>query len=276
MRFIHSVVSVRRGQEGDFMHENEGNEMEPARKIGLENLSAHQWSMRSIVGRILLQCGFLLVAVVALGTYEHFKLHGESTQSLVSLLLAAGFGFAPIRALVHELFVIEGKLLHLVHGIGALVLGGLALGGVVSGGPLLTHAALAPFAIMGAAQAVMHQDHPRNPQQAAALRRFVTSLPEVEQFTKSGNLTSPENERRAVAVLSDLMTKAQALGETELRSDPGFQGALRRVTTRFGLSLGLDAIDRAIGKLSANPAAASAVPELRNRLAKARKTVGDE
>lgn len=82
--------------------------------------------------------------------------------------------------------------------------------------------------------------------------------------------------RRAVAVLTDLVTKAQVLGETELRSDPGFQGALRRVTTRFGLSLGLDVIDRSIGELSANPAAASAVPELRKRLSKVRKAVGDE
>ena len=257
------------------MHKSDGSEMDSARKSGPENLPARQWTMRSIVGRILLHCGFLLIAVVALGAYEHFKLHGESTQSLVSLLLAAGFGFASIRALVRELFVIEGKLLHLVHGVGGLVLGGLALGGVISGGPLLSHAALAPFAIMGAAQAVMHQDHPRNPQQAEALRRFATSLPEVEQFTKSKNLTSPENARRAVAVLTDLVAKAQALGETELRSDPGFQGALRRVTTRFGLSLGLDAIDRAIGKLSANPATASAVPGLRNRLAKARKAAGE-
>jgi len=82
--------------------------------------------------------------------------------------------------------------------------------------------------------------------------------------------------RRAVAVLNDLVKKAQVLGETELQSDPGFQGALRRVTTRYGLSLGLDVIDRAIADLSANPAAASAVPELRNRLAKARKALGDE
>jgi len=258
------------------MNKTDDSEMEPARKSGSENLPAHRWTVRSIVGRILLYCGFLLIAIVALGAYEHFKLHGERTQALVSLLLADGFGFAPVRALVHELFVIEGKLLHLVHGVGGLVVGGLVVGGVVSGGPLLTRGALAPFAIMGAAQALMHQDHPRNPQQTEAMRRFVTSLPEVEQFTKSGNLTSPENVHRAVAVLSDLITKAQALGETELRSDPGFQSALRRTTTRFGLSLGLDAIDRAIGELSANPAAASAVPELRNRLAKVRKAVGNE
>jgi len=232
-----------------------------------------RYSFRTIAGRFLLHVGFLIVAVIALGAYEHFKLRGESTQSLASLAAAAGFGFAPLRALVSELFAIEGKFLHLVHGIGGLALGGLALGGVISCGPLLSHAALAPFAIMGAAQAVMHQDHPRNPEQAAALRRFATSLPEVEQFTNSGDLTSPANVRRAVAVLSDLMTKAQVLGETELRSDPGFQNALNRATTRFGLSLGLDAVDQVLDQLSTNPAAANSIPDLRKRLTAARKSI---
>jgi len=255
------------------MHKSDGSETESAQKSAPENLPARRSTARSIVGRILLHAGFLLIAVVAFGAYEHFKLHGQSTPSLVSLVAAGGFGFAPVRALVRELLAIEGKVLHLVHGVGGLALVGLGFGGVISGGPLLTHAALAPFEIMGAAQAVMHQDHPRSPEQAAALRRFVTSLPEIEQFTKSGDLTSPENARRAIAVLTDLVAKAQALGATELKSDPGFQSALQRVTTRFGLSLGLDAVDRAIGKLSANPAAASALPELRKRLAAARKTV---
>lgn len=235
--------------------------------------STARYSFRSIVGRFLLHVGFLLIAAVALGAYEHFKLHRESTQSLASLAAAAGFGFAPLRALVSELFAIEGKVLHLVHGIGGLALGGLALGGVISGGPLLTHAALAPFAIMGAAQAVMHQDHPHNPEQAAALRHFATSLPEVEQFTNSGDLTSPANVRRAVAVLTDLVTKAQVLGETELRSDPGFQNALSRTTTRFGLSLGLDAVDQMLDQLSTNPVAASAIPGLRKQLTAARKSI---
>jgi hypothetical protein len=118
------------------MQKSDGSEMEPVRKSRPENLPGRprQWTARSIVGRILLNCGFLLIAVVAFGAYEHFKLHGESTQSLVSLLLAGGFGFAPIRALVRELFVIEGKLLHLVHGVGGLVLGGLALGGCFRAG----------------------------------------------------------------------------------------------------------------------------------------------
>ena len=238
-----------------------------------ENPPASTSSARSILARVLLHAGFLLIAVVALGAYEHFKVHGESTASLASLLAAAGFGFAPVRAITRELFAIEGKVLHLVHGIGGLALFGLALGGYISGGPVLTHAALAPFAIMGAAQAMMHPDHPRNAEQAEALRRFVASLPEVEQFTKSGDLSSPANVRRAMVVLTDLVAKAQALGETELRADPGFQSALQRVTTRFGVSLELDAVDRTLAELSRNPAAASALPELRKRLAAARKTV---
>jgi hypothetical protein len=127
---------------------------------------------------------------------------------------------------------------------------------------------------VGAAQAVMHQDHPRNAEQAAALRRFATSLPEVQRFTRSADLTSPANVRQAVLVLTDLLAKAQALGETELAADPSFQQALRQAMTRFGLSLGLDTVDRAIAKLSANPAAASAVPGLRGKLADARSTLG--
>jgi hypothetical protein len=64
------------------------------------------------------------------------------------------------------------------------------------------------------------------------------------------------------------------LGETELESDPGFQSALREVSTRFGASLGLDAVDVALRNLSANPAAQGAIPDLQKRLALARKTIG--
>jgi len=240
-----------------------------------DNSSPPRASARSVVSRLLLHFLFFLLAVAAFGAYEHFKLHGQSAQSLTALVAAVGFGLAPLRALLGELLAIEGKVLHLVHGFGGLALLALALGGFVSGGPVLTHAALAPFAIMGAAQAVMHQDHPRSPEQAEALRRFATSLPEVQRFT-SGDLGSPENVRQAVIVLTDLVAKAEALGETELRSDPSFQSALRRAMTRSGLSLGLDAVDSAIGRLAANPEAAKAVPELRKRLASARKTVEHE
>ena len=223
----------------------------------------------AIVGKVLLHSASLSIAVVAFILYEHFKLHGSAGQSLASLGVAAGFGLAPLRALAHAFFEIERKVMHFAHGLGGLAVLGLGSAGVISGAPLLDHAAMAPFAIMGAAQAMMHQDHPRNREQAAALRRFATSLPEVAQFTKQGDLSSPERVRRAVAVLSDLLAKAQALGETELRADPGFQSAL----ARLGLTLGLDSIDHAIESLAANPAASNKLPGLRAQLARARTTI---
>jgi hypothetical protein len=225
----------------------------------------------SIVGRFLLHLLSLIVGLVALVAHEHFKLQGDSTASTISLVAAAGFGLMPLRALLHEVFALEGKVLHFAHGLGGLLMIGLTMEGAVSGGPLLPHAALAPFAIMGAAQAMMHQ--PRNAEQAAALRRFATSLPEIEQFTGSGDLTSPGNARRAVLVVTDLVGKAQDLGQTELRADPQFQSAWQMATTRVALSLGLDAIDREIDTLAANPTTASAVPDLRKRLAAARETL---
>ncbi|HTC23326.1 MAG TPA: hypothetical protein VK688_03125 [Gemmatimonadales bacterium] len=230
-------------------------------------------SFGSVVARILLHVGFLMIAIGCLAAYAHFKAEGQSGASIASLVAAAGFGFAPVRDLVRLVFGIEGKALHIVHGLGGLALVGLPLAGVVSGGPVLTHAAMAPFAIMGAAQAVMHQNHPRNAKQAAALQRFATSLPEVAQFTSSKNLASPENAQRAVVVLSDVIGKAQALGQTELEADPNFQSALGQVSTRFGANLGLDAVDLALSKLAANPMTAGAVPELRKRLDAARGTI---
>ncbi len=235
---------------------------------------ASRTSIPGIVGRILLHATSLVAGLAVYVAHEHFALQGNSTASLASLLAAGGFGLSPARAALHELFAVEGKILHLAHGVGGLALVGLTLGGVMSGGPLLSRAALAPFAIMGAAQALMHPNHPRNAEQAAALRRFETSLPEVEQFTRPGDLTSPANARRAVVVLTDLVGKAQALGETELKADPEFQGALRQATARMGLSLSLDAIGRAIDVLARNPSTAGAVPDLRRHLAAARKTVG--
>lgn len=223
----------------------------------------------AMVGKVLLHGASLSIAVVAFVVYEHLKLHGSAGQSLASLAVAAGFGLAPLRALAHALFEIERNVMHFAHGLGGLAVLGLGSAGVISGAPLLDHAAMAPFAIMGAAQAIMHQDHPRSREQAAALRRFATSLPEVAQFTKAGNLSSPERARRAIAVLGDLLAKAQALGETELRADPGFQSALARV----GLTLGLDSIDHAIDSLAANPAASSKLPGLRAQLARARRTI---
>jgi len=201
--------------------------------------------------------------------HEHFKLAGNSSASLASLVAAALLALAPLRAIVGEIFSLPGKALHAFHGLGGLALVGLVGTGAISGAPLLNHAAMAPFAIMGAAQALMHSEHPRNAEQAAALKRFVTSMPEVAQFTQ-GDLTSPANAARAVTVLQDLISKADALGETELRADPAFQSAWAQATTRTGLTLGLDSIDHAINRLAQNPATAGAVPDLRRRLAQAR------
>lgn len=224
--------------------------------------------------KLLLHGVFLLIAVGCFAAYGHFKLEGRSTASLVSLALAAVFGFAPIRDVLRGVFKVEGKALHLAHGLGALAFIGLPASGLVSSTPVVSRAWMAPFAIMGAAQAVMHQNNPRNAKQAAALQRFAVSLPEIAQFTDSKNLASPENAKRAIAVLTDIIGKAQALGETELEADPNFQSALRQTSTRLGANLGLDAVDVAIRKLASNPAAAGAVPGLERRLAEARREFG--
>ncbi len=155
--------------------------MNAAEAPDTEDLPARQAPIRSFIGRIFLHGFCLLIAAGAFIAHQHFSLHGQTTPSLVALLAAGGFALVPVRALIGELFELEGKALHLVHGVGGLAFAGLSLGGVISGAPLLNHAALAPFAIMGAAQAVMHQDHPRNARQAAAMRRFATSLPQVER-----------------------------------------------------------------------------------------------
>jgi len=221
------------------------------------------------LGHLLLGLVCLLLAGAAFVGYQHFKLLGESRPALACLALAAVCAFVPVRSVLGLLFGIERRVLHALHGVGALALGALAATGAFNGSALMNHAAMAPFALMGAAQAIMHQDHPRNAEQAAALRRFATSLPEVAQFTR-GDLASPANAQRAVAVLGDLLGKADALGETELKADPNFQSAWARATTHAGLELGLDSIDQAVNRLAASPAAAAAVPELRRRLAQAR------
>jgi len=247
--------------------------MNPSEEPAPKNPAPPRASPRSVAVKILLHGTFLLIAICCFVAYEHFKIEGHPDASLASLVAAAAFGFAPLRDVVRLVFGIEGKVLPLVHGLGGLALVALPLAGVVSGAPVLTHAAMAPFAIMGAAQAVMHQDHPRNAKQAAALQRFAASLPEVALFASSKSLASPGNAQRAVAVLSDILAKAQALGETELGSDPAFQTALSQTLTRFGANLGLDAVALALAKLATNPTTAGAVPELRRQLALARGTI---
>ena len=229
-------------------------------------------SMAAAAARALLHLVFLLIALGCLALYLHLEAEGHPDAALASLVAAALFGFMPLRDVIHIFFRVEGTALHLVHAVGGLALVALPLSGAVSGTPVLTHTAMAPFAIMAAAQAVMHQNHPRNARQAAALQQFAASLPEVAQFT-SGNLSSPENARRAMVALSDIIGKAQVLGQTELDADPNFQSALGRVSTRFGAGLGLDAVDLALNRLAANPATAAAVPGLRQQVAAARGAI---
>ncbi len=227
----------------------------------------------SVVVRLLLHVAFLFIALACLAGYEHFKVEGRPQAAVACLVAAALFGFAPVRDVIGILFKVEGTALHLVHAVGALGLAVLPLAGAVNGTPLLTRTATAPFAMMGAAQALMHSGHPRNPGQAAAMQRFAASLPEVARLAGPGALSSPANARQAVATVSDILTKAQALGQTELASDPAFRTALGQASTRFATGLGLDAVDLVLGKLAANPATAGAVPALRQRLALARRTI---
>jgi hypothetical protein len=245
-------------------------------RMGQAASSELRQRVRRIAMRVLMHGAFLVIAVGCFAAYAHFKIAGNSTASLVSLVAAAGFGFAPVRDVIGLVFRVEGTALHLVHGLGGLALLGLPLSGVVSGAPLVNNAWRAPFAIMGAAQAVMHQNNPRNAKQAAALKRFAASLPEVAVFADPKGLSSPQNAQRAVLALTDVIGKAQALGQTELDADPGFQSALSQVSTRFGANLGLDAVDMALSKLAANPATAGMVPQLRQRLALARRTIAGQ
>ena len=229
--------------------------------------STGQTFLRHFVHWVLAFAG----AVVLFVTYEHLSLQGVRIPAYACLAGAALLVLSPLKALLHELFTLERGVMHLAHGIGGLVLVALPATGMVSGAPVLSRAAMAPFAIMGAAQALMHSDKPRNAAQAEAMRNFVSSMPEVAQFASARDFTSPANVARAVSVLTDLISKAQVLGQTELDSDPGFQSALRQAGVRTGVGLGLDAIQRSIDTMAtANPAAAAAVPELRARLTQAR------
>jgi hypothetical protein len=229
-------------------------------------------SLGGLLGRAVLHVAFVFVAIGCFLAYEHFKVEGRSDMALASLVAAALFALAPLRDILRIVFRVEGTALHVAHGLGGLALVGLPFAGIGSGTPMLTHTAMAPFAIMGVAQALMHQRGPRNAAQAAAMQRFAASLPELAQVS-GRSFSSPENARRAVAAVSDVLARAQVLGATELRSDPGFQGALRQVSARFGANLGLDAVDLALGKLAANPATSAAVPALRKQLATARRSV---
>ena len=107
----------------------------------------------------------------------------------------------------------------------------------------------------------------------AVVPQDVTERLLVEQLTSARDLTSPDNAARAARVLGDLISKARALGATELDADPGFQSALREVTTRVGLTLGLDAVDQGIDRLAGQPGTSRQVAELRKELSWARQEI---
>jgi len=204
--------------------------------------------------------------------YQHLNLNGATVPALGCLGATALLALSPLKALLHAVFTVERGAMHLLHVVGALGLVALPVSGLVSGTPVLTRAALTPFAMMGAAQALMHADTPRDAAQARIMRSFVTSLPQVAQIT-SHDFTSAVNVEHAITVLGDLISKAQILGETELESDRGFQSALKRVGIRTGLSLSLDAINHSIDVMAQSPAAAAAAPALRTRLAQVRRSI---
>jgi hypothetical protein len=229
-------------------------------------------SLGGLAGRAVVHAAFLVLAVACFLAYEHFKVEGRPNAALASLAAAAVFALAPLRDILRIAFRVEGTALHVAHGLGGLALVALPFAGVGSGAPLLTHTAMAPFAVMGAAQALMHQRQPRDAAQDAAMQRFAASLPEVAQVSRH-SFSSPESARHAVVAIADVLAKAQALGRAELRADPRYQSALRQASTRFGANLGLDAVDLALGRLAANPATSSAVPALRKQLAAARRII---
>jgi len=219
--------------------------------------------------RVLLHLLSLVLAIVLFAAYFHFKVAGSHTASLVCLVLAAGFALTPLRDLARVFFAVEGKALHLAHAVGGLALVALPLMGFVSGQRVLSRVATAPFAIMGAAQAMMHQNQPRNAQQASAMQAFAQSLPEIAQFAGT-DLSNPQNAERAIQVLTDIVGKAQALGQTELAADPQFQSALQQSGVKIGTNLGLDAVDVMLDKLAQDPATAKAVPLLKEKIASVR------
>lgn len=225
---------------------------------------------RAFVRRLAWHLLALILALLSLAAYLHFRAEGPALAAIVALIAGALFGFVPFRDLLRLFFRVEGPLLHLVHMLGAIALALVPLSGAVSGVPLLAHSAMAPFAIMGAAQALMHQDHPRNPQQLAAMHRFAESLPELAAFGSPHSLRSPADVQRAVTNLSDVLAKAQVLGQTELDADPGFQAALRRSSTRLGIGLALDAIQVSLASLPSGLARTAPVQTLQTQLAQTR------
>ncbi len=217
--------------------------------------------------RLLLHAVFLVIAVGCFFAYLHLRVGDNPKLAMASLIGAGVFGFAPLRDILRLVFRIEGTALHLAHIVGGLGLIALPVAGVA-------RTSMGPFAMMGAAQALMHSQHPRNAQQAAALQHFVAALPQVASFASAKSLSSPADAQRAMHALTDIVSRAQALGQTELNADPQFRSAFSQVSARFGTGLGLDAVDMVLNRVAAmNPQQASQVTALREQMARARQTL---
>jgi hypothetical protein len=181
----------------------------------------------------------LAIAAGSFVAFEHFRAQEYPVASGLSLLATAIFGLTPLRDVTRILFAIEGSALHLAHALGGLAFLGLCGSGFVSGTPLLTHVS----------QLLMQQN------QSPTLQSFAGSLPQIEKLAKSGDAS------QALNLLANLVSKAEALG----KAPPGTSARLN-----VGISLGIDALERATQQLAANPATAVAARDLRHRLVIAR------
>ncbi len=235
-----------------------------------QDLSPPQRS-RSLWLSVLIHAASFIAGLCCLAAWRVLRLDGNSAASMGALVAAGLLLLSSLHLVLDAVFALERRLRHAVHLVAGLGFAGLAAGGHLNHLPVLNDAALAPFAMFGAVQALMHSGQPRNPEQAAALQHFLSGVREIEGLDFSGR--SLEGTQHTAAVLKDLVTRAQVLGPTELRSDPGFQSALRQVTARSGLSLGMDNLGGAIDRLASQPGGERAAHELRRELAAARRQI---
>ena len=81
---------------------------------------------------------FVSCAAGALGLfvcYQHFRDSGQTGLSTGCVIAAALLALVPLRALLREIFGIEGKVAHLMHGLGGLALVALPVSGAGDGHP---------------------------------------------------------------------------------------------------------------------------------------------
>ena len=213
----------------------------------------------SASAKLLVHGGALLIALACFAAYGHFKLEGQSTAAMVSLASAAVFGFTPLRGCCASYFASRESAAHRPR-FGQPRAHRAPVSGVVSSRPVLTRAWMAPFAMMGAAQAVMHQNNPRNAKQAAALKQFATSLPEVAQFAGPKDLVAANAKaRRRRAVRHSRQGASLGRDRARIRSGISERAAKPRAIRREPWPR---RVDVALRNLSGNPAAQSAVPDL--------------